>query len=77
MQEVSSVSDFGQSGNIKVLISYRYMSFKSSKWRESSCLIHVNSSRDILRLFGAEMHKKRHYDFEMLCYVPENGRRKF
>lgn len=77
MQEVQTDSDSGKSRATKVLVSYRFLRYKIGVWRQEAVMLHCVNSDDIQPEFARFMERQRHYDYEMINYLPENLKRTF
>lgn len=77
MQEMQNMRDSGESQLQPVLVAYRFLRFKFSRWREEAIMLHVAHSDEIEAEFNAAMLPKKHANYELLRYMPRCGKARF
>jgi hypothetical protein len=73
MSEMPIFSSNGETKDILVLVSYKFLRYKFSAWREEAIMIHAPSSRYILAEANQRLKTLRFYNFEIVGYFPQNG----
>jgi len=62
---------------VPVLVSFRFLKFKWSPWREEALMLHAASSDDIVTFAERMIKPRRYYNYELTGYLPANGMREF
>lgn len=75
MSEVPKIGNSREATDLLVLVSYRFMRYKISPWREEAVMISALHSDDILPEAVKRLDPMRFYNYEIVGYLPKNGKR--
>lgn len=64
-------------GQVAVLVSYKFLRYRFSKWRIEAVMVHVNHSREIIPAFNYKMSSFKNMHYEIVSYLPQNLERVF
>jgi hypothetical protein len=66
-------SSDGETNYVPVLVSYRFVRYKFSPWREEAIMVHAATSREILSEANQRLKAQRFHNYEIVSYLPRNG----
>lgn len=73
MSKVSIFCGNGETNDVPVLVSYRFLRYKFSPWREEAIMVFAPSSRNILAEANQRLLTMRFHNYEIVGYLPQNG----
>lgn len=73
MSKMPIFSSDGEPNYVPVLVSFRFLRYKFSAWRQEAIMIHAATSREILAESNQRLKALRFYDYEIVSYLPQNG----